>query len=360
MHQLQCTNSNAPTPMHQLQCTNSHAPTLMHQHSCTNSHAPTLMHQLSCTNSHAPTPMHQLQCTNSNAPTPMYQLSCTNSHAPTLMHQHSCTNSHAPTLMHQLSCTNSHAPTLMHQLPQVNSRNNQNISNSNSQSNTSNTSNTRAIPAASATGNNGRTIAGVAAAATASTAWVVTAAAKQQHQGHQQKQQGRNYHWTWVDKVQGAPEPRGPPSPRLNFFKEQYFVNKIQNSRCNSTLTLRQWLHPSICVMRLLQYATIESFSGWLIEYTRDSVRLSHIVTLHFKHCMAASAIERRRNSIVSFLSHYEWGRESGPLNISMTSPNYCEHIFIDPLDKAHACSSEMYFSCFHRKVDYFKISISN
>ena len=73
--------------------------------------------------------------------------------------------------------------------------------------------------------------------------------------------QGRNYHWTRVDKVQGAPECRGPPSPKLIFFKEQYLVNNIQNPRCNSTLTLRQWLHPSICVMRLLKYATIESSS---------------------------------------------------------------------------------------------------
>ena len=41
-----------------------------------------------------------------------------------------------------------------------------------------------------------------------------------------------------MDKVQGAPECRGPPSPILIFLKEQYFVNKIQNSRCNSTLLL--------------------------------------------------------------------------------------------------------------------------
>ena len=31
--------------------------------------------------------------------------------------------------------------------------------------------------------------------------------------------QGRNYHWIRVDKVQGAPECRGPPSPILFFSK---------------------------------------------------------------------------------------------------------------------------------------------
>ena len=56
--------------------------------------------------------------------------------------------------------------------------------------------------------------------------------------------QWRNYHWTKVNKVQGAPEWKGPSSSMHILFKARMghwgsFVNKIKNRQLD-IITLRQ------------------------------------------------------------------------------------------------------------------------
>ena len=80
----------------------------------------------------------------------------------------------------------------------------------------------------------------------------------------QRQKQWRNYHWTRVDKVQGAPECKGPPSSRHIFFKAPFCQ---QNPKFTLQLDMNS---PAVVLpvnpymLRSLQYASIESFSGWL------------------------------------------------------------------------------------------------
>ena len=95
--------------------------------------------------------------------------------------------------------------------------------------------------------------------------------------------QGRNYHWTRVDKVQGAPECRGPPSSRqifsrhifskrrfvflykthflkTHFLKAQFctFVNKIQKSQnlqqlLELDMNYSRWIRQLVCCGHCVQ-----------------------------------------------------------------------------------------------------------
>ena len=87
--------------------------------------------------------------------------------------------------------------------------------------------------------------------------------------GYKVCSQGRNYHLTRVDKVQGAPSAGGPRVQDLCFSKSSTMLTKSKiHVTTGHELSGSGFTRQSVFCGHCMQYAMIGSFSGWLSTCT--------------------------------------------------------------------------------------------